>query len=195
MFKKIITASLLLVASTMANATLIDPPIEGGFNISGNAEVTLDATGKITSFGMHNIELSTVSGDFRQFIPTSPYAVNFGSATPLSFDIATLLFDRIVDFGGLTFNPLRVRFNETDHKNDTTLSLVGILSADGYADTETEWRFTTQGLINNGTIVRSYSGYIEAPIKKVPEPGSMAIFCLAIAGSIISRKKSLKKQL
>ena len=192
MYKNILAAFLFLLVSTSSNANLIKP-LEGKYNITGTAEIIIDADGKVTSLDIATMILSNITGDFVNFIPQDPLFIDY-SNDRLGLDVDTLTFDRVIDFAGLVFEPLRMLSNVTiDLPNGsiTSFSLVGALSAQGYATTETEWFFSSQNLVRGDSNpgLMSFSGFVEAPAN-IPEPNVIALVLLAAGGLFASRKKA-----
>ena len=56
--------------------------------------------------------------------------------------------------------------------------------------TETEWFFSTQGLVNNAKTVKSFSSTITSPApSQVPVPGTLALLGLGLISFGFSRNK------
>ena len=186
MLKMILGVGLMLLASNIAQAKLIT----GSYNITGHAETTLDTNGQVTLLRVHDINISHIVGEYANFIPTDPFSVNFGAIDPLTFNVGSLAFDRVVDLGGLVFAPISVTHNTTMF-NSTSLSIIGNMSALGFENSLTEWYFSSQRLKVGETTLRTFSGFIESPPTSIPEP---SIIMLLFMGGFLSVRTCLCRQ-
>ncbi len=204
MLKKLFTAALMLAVSATATATPMKPSIDGMFSISGFAETVLSEENTITSVSFSVAFAGGATGDFlghiasgndvEQLVPgdyTNPLTITYNEETELfSTDFALTV-------GGFTFNAEEVLGNTatpttgSDTTNlDGNIHIRGTLSHDEFADTYTQLLFSTQGLSTGGSAFTSMSMTILSPAPAlISEPGTLAIFGLALVGFAAGRKK------
>jgi hypothetical protein len=204
MLKKLFAAALLLAFTATANATPMKG-IDGKFSIGGFATTTLSEDNTITEVAFTLAFAGGASGDFLGYIPTGSDVVTLDPSdytNPLTItkNLVDGTFETTFGFtvGGFTFVADEVISNTTSVNSgslvtnlDGNLHLRGTLSGNGFADTYTQLLFSTQSLNSDGTAFSGFSLSVTSPAPSVvSEPGTLAIFGLALVGfAAASRKK------
>jgi len=203
MLKKLFIASLMLAVSATANATLIS--INGLAGFASNGDITVDEMGEITEISYDNILVFSInptveSGKSNDFYPHMTFLQHVETETPLftaDVEAVSILNEALGEedalnsvhlwsVGGFSFAATEITHNGTKD-GVTGLVMLGMLSHEGYEDTLAQYFISAQGLsvgVNNG----AFSATVTSPAP-ISEPGTLAIFGLALVGFAASRKK------
>ena len=195
MLKKAFTTAILLCVSLSmtlsmsANATLING-INGSFDVFGIGNTTLNASGEVVE-----IDFSLNNFGLRPFIITGDYLNYFDINTIFTVKTPLLLNDIVGNVlwtvEGFNFTGSSIRGNATVG-GSTGVYIIGNVSHPDFMTTETEWFFSTQGLVNNAKTVKSFSSTITSPApSQVPEPGTLALLGLGLISFGFSRNKKV----
>jgi len=191
MLKKLFAATLLLIASTAANAEIMQG-INGSFGVGGFAATTLDLDGDIVAIDFSDFSFiadEVVVGDYQPYISSSSI-INY-DVNPLILADLTI-GDTLFNIDGFTFD--FISFTQTTDAISNGLRIIGDVSHVDFFTTETEWFFSIQGLTagNTGTAIYSSTITSPAPLRvavPVPEPGTLAIFAVGLVALSLRRKK------
>lgn len=180
MLKNLFTAGLLLCASlTMtlsmsANASLIKG-IDGSFDVVGAGNTSVNADGEVTSVDFFFSMVLIFTGDYEDYF-TSSSVLTIQNPLELNNIVGVDLWT----IEGFTFTGTSIRENSTTGTS-TGLYIIGDVSHADFITTESEWFFSTQGLVPNSTSFKSFSSTITSPAPStVPEPGTVALFGLGL---------------
>lgn len=185
MLKKLLTATLLLIVTSTANAATIG--INGSFDVFGIGTTTLDTNGQVTQVDFAlNSALNPVltSGDYSTYLTSTSV---FSVFTPLLLN--NIVGQTLWTIEGFTFVGTSVAQNSSVLGGATGLYIIGDVMHNDFITTSTEWFFSTQFLNFGGATTKSFSSTVTSPApQRVPETGSLAIFCLGLAGLALRRK-------
>jgi hypothetical protein len=198
MLKKLFATALLLAFTVTANATPIKSGITGQFGMTGEGTIEVNDKGEFISIFFDFLDAGTPKADDFSGKWKRNDAVSIES--PLNIANALDKLDnnkevKIFELAGFEFILTGLRGNTGNKLGNvysTNLFLLGMLSHDDYITTEAEFHFSSQGLslnpINNKSQAFSVSVTSPAPVD-VSEPGTLAIFGLALVGFAATRKK------
>jgi hypothetical protein len=200
MLRKLFTAALLLAVTATANATPMK--INGFVDFFAVGGITLDETGAITQIdyffnSVAYLEANLKTGKTNDFFTemeagdtvttTSPLVIAAIEAVNLETPEGEAPIGvNLWSVGGFSFDATEVSYNETKD-GFTGLAILGTLSHEGFADTVARYFISAQSLtlgVNNG----GFSATLTSPAP-ISEPGTLAIFGLALVGFAASRKK------
>lgn len=199
MLKKLLTAILLLIASTAANAELMRS-INGSFDVVGVAYSEIGVNGEFIGINFTSEAsiipptLAIVTGDYAAIL-TATSTVNL-----FSFDLADLAFgDTLLTVDGFTFTFKSLdAVDQINSTSDTYLTstysfrIIGDVSHADFTTTESQFILSTQNLREGINTAVSFSSVITSPpIVSVPvsEPGTLAIFAVGFIALGLRRKK------
>jgi len=177
-FKKVLLASALIIASTAASAL---PIITGSIDFLGSISLSgTDTNGngvdylEADSIQLTNLLLIGGTGAYAS-IPANTSTI-FSQINLDPITASNPLW--IIDTGSASFSfeadSLQINLRTA---TDLLLSGSGWLKADGYEDTRGYWDFSSQ------------SGVSFSANANVPEPGTLALFGLGLAGLGFTRRK------
>jgi len=198
MLKTLFAAVLLFAFITTANATPIKTGINGTFDIMGQGPITTDANGIITSIGFGLVIAgATNEDDFRNYWVSTQLINTPVNPLSLSNSIDQVAFS----FSGFNFTVKEIKNNISKKQSNTdlydaNLVLIGNLSHNDFITTPTQFHFSTQALVKNGTTNnKGFSITVSSPAP-ISEPGALVIFGLALVFFAANRKKThwLNKQ-
>jgi hypothetical protein len=167
-----------------AQGAHIGSPIDGAITFSGGAvydTMSLATATRVSSFT--TVTVDSRDGEFASFVNVGdtvtmaePYIFTPSTPTPGLWSV-----------GGFTFD-LDSSTVESQSANFLTISGIGTISGNGYADTAGTWSFTSQSPAANG--VFSFSAGSAGSGGSVPDGGTtVALLGLALAGIEIVRRK------
>ena len=194
MLKKLFVASLLLILSTTLNATPIKTGINGAFDVLGQGPITTDENGIITSVGFDFlIAGATNDDDYRDYWVRSQVITTLQNPLVLALSLDQLIFS----YSGFDFilREIRSNISTLDLSSglfNSNLVLIGDISHDDFITTSSQFHFSTQAIIKDGTTEnKGFSITVTSPAPSaVTEPGTLAIFGFALVGfAVASRKK------
>lgn len=191
MLKKLFIAAVLLVLTSTANATLIESGIDGTFDLFGTAEITTDDTGQVTEIFFNNLfTLKPNDDDYDGYFDLLTIAETPNNPLVLSNIINAIVFE----VAGFTFTTTSILDNSFSIESglvSADLFLIGDMMHESFITTSSQLHFSTQGLIQDGvTTNKSFSITLTSPAPRlVPEPGTLAIFALALVGFAANRKR------
>jgi hypothetical protein len=189
MLKKLLTGAILLCASLSmsANASLIKG-IDGAFDVFGVGQTTLNSAGEVTkidfSFNSFGLRPQIVLGDYLNYFDQNSI---FSVINPLTLN--NIVGVDLWSVEGFTFTGTSILQNQSNGSS-TGLYIIGDVSHADFITTETEWFFSTQGLTNDATTMKSFSSTVTSPApSQVPEPGTLALLGLGLVSFGFSRRK------
>ncbi len=191
MLKRLFATALLLAFTVTGNATPMKTGINGTFDVLGQGPITTDANGIITSIGFgFLIAGATNDDDFRQYWVSSTL-IN----TPVNPLVLANSIDQVAfSFSGFNFTIKEIRSNLSKKQAssdlyDSNLVLIGDISHDDFITTSSQFHFSTQAIKKNDvTNNKAFSITVSSPAP-INEPGTLAIFGLALVGFAARRKK------
>ncbi|MEJ2416606.1 MAG: PEP-CTERM sorting domain-containing protein [Exilibacterium sp.] len=183
--KRLLVASTLCAASISASAI----PLSGGVSFSADGDAfTFDTVANTVDFadGGTNAEVNAVSGDFVDYFAIADEATfsdfsydPFGGPTTIWSAIATqgANLGTVVDFTLIDIS------NVLEVGNSVLIDGTGMLS-DGIDSAAANWNIT----MNQAGGTFSWSSSTSTP---VPEPGTMLLFGLGLAGLAASGRRKV----
>lgn len=204
MLKKLFIAAILLANTVTANATPIS--INGLVDFFSVGTVTVDEMGSITQidYAFTNVaylEDTVKNGKNNDFFGemSSGDLVTVQSPLVISTIEAISVANEALEeddelnslelwtVGGFSFAATEIIHNETEN-GFTGLSMLGMLSHEGHKDTLAQYFISATDLTIDGITTKAFSATVTSPAP-ISEPGTLAIFGLALVGFAASRKK------
>lgn len=181
--KQLLFGSLISLLAFNAHALLM---VDGSFDMGAGAYL-LDAGGDVTNDASLAVAIDFNRGNFRVLAANGDFSGNRGNIGRIKDFTFESFSGPIVDFwtmDGFSFELTGVARGATnDVETFLVLNGTGIISAAGFADTQANWRYSS-----NTTGNGAFSWSATSGAQAVPEPAVLALLSVGLIGFGLRKK-------